>query len=195
MLSPESLRQMLDFVPIEEYGLGVFRAELQGREVWVHNGGTLGYTALMLYEPQNGISMSVLLNIGEDSLPVPNSNFAILNALLGVVLAQEPIVTAVESAVSEVPTAFQLQQNYPNPFNPQTTIAYQLAMPSQVTLTIYNTLGQEVRTLVNGHQPAGIQSAIWDGKDSAGKAVKSGIYFYKLKAGELTQTRSMLLVK
>lgn len=193
VLSASSLSEMLDFVPIEDYGLGVYRITLQGREVWGHDGGSIGFTSLMLYEPQDGICISVLLNIGELSLPVPLSNFFILDGLLGVVL--QHIATGVDPAVPVVPAAFELHQNYPNPFNPTTNISYRLVHSGHVELAVYNTLGQKVRTLVDGSQSAGVQSVTWDGKDNLGRAAGSGIYFYTLKSGGLMQTRKMILVK
>ena len=85
--------------------------------------------------------------------------------------------------------------NYPNPFNPTTTISYQLPENSEVELTIYNLKGQKVQTLVNEVLPAGNNSVIWNGKDSNDKRVGSGIYFYKLKAGDYEKVRKMVLLK
>ncbi len=94
-----------------------------------------------------------------------------------------------------MPDDFQLFQNYPNPFNPQTEIAYSIPEDSYVELTIYNIMGQKVKVLVNGYQSAGTRSVIWDGCDQSGERVASGIYLYKLQAGELTQTKKMSLLK
>ncbi len=80
------------------------------------------------------------------------------------------------------PMNFQLKQNYPNPFNPTTTIEYALAQTSWVTLDVYDLLGQKVRSLVNEGQNAGQQAAIWDGRNSKGQAVASGMYIYRLTA-------------
>ncbi len=89
-----------------------------------------------------------------------------------------------------LPTTFSLEQNYPNPFNPRTTISYSLPEASQVTLDIYNILGQKVATLVDEYQEAGEHQVNWN---STGQS--SGIYFYRLKAGEATEARKMLLLK
>ncbi len=93
-----------------------------------------------------------------------------------------------------------LLPNYPNPFNPETWIPYQLAEPANVTLTIYDIKGHVVRDLALGHQRAGIyqsrvRAAHWDGKNSQGELVASGVYFYTLKAGDFTETRRMLIRK
>jgi hypothetical protein len=86
--------------------------------------------------------------------------------------------------------------NYPNPFNPTTTISFSVPQTSSfVILSIYNIKGQKVKTLVNEVLPAGKHSVVWNGRDANGKRVGSGIYFYKLKAGNFTKSRKMLLMK
>ncbi len=113
-------------------------------------------------------------------------------------------LTSVAESKSSLPTAFALEQNYPNPFSakghgsfgsPETVISYQLPVASEVQLTVFNALGQEVRTLINGRQSPGLKSFVWDGKNDLGQAVNSGIYFYTLKAGERVQKKKMLLVR
>ena len=93
-----------------------------------------------------------------------------------------------------------LLANFPNPFNPETWIPYQLAKPTEVTITIYAVNGQVVRTLTLGHQPAGryqsrSRAAYWDGKNEFDEKVASGVYFYTLTAGNFTATRKMLIRK
>ena len=90
---------------------------------------------------------------------------------------------------------FELTQNYPNPFNPSTTIRYTLADVSEVRLTIYNTLGQAVRVLVNATQSAGSYNVNWDGRDASGKLVASGLYIYRLEAGRKVAVRKMIFAK
>lgn len=85
--------------------------------------------------------------------------------------------------------------NYPNPFNPTTTISYSIPNDGYVEITIYNTKGQEVETLVNKFHNTGTYSVIWDGKNSAGQSVSSGIYFYKVKSGANSIINKILLVK
>ncbi len=95
-----------------------------------------------------------------------------------------------------LPTEFALNQNYPNPFNPTTTISYTLPEASHVTLTIYNVLGQKVRTLVNNKlATAGTHVQKWDGRDELGHKVASGIYFYKLEANKFSAIKKMILMK
>ena len=100
----------------------------------------------------------------------------------------------------QVPETSALLPNYPNPFNPETWIPYQLSEPAHVTLTIYDIHGRAVRTLDLGHQRAGVyrsrgRAAHWDGRNTQGESVASGLYFYTLKAGKFTATRKMLIRK
>jgi hypothetical protein len=94
-----------------------------------------------------------------------------------------------------LPKQFDLEQNFPNPFNPQTVIRYELHKAQAVMLVIYNTLGQQVRTLVDDYQTAGSHTVTWDGTSSTASQVSSGIYFYRLQAGDYSETRKMTLLK
>jgi hypothetical protein len=95
-----------------------------------------------------------------------------------------------EGDLSDLPCEFALLSNYPNPFNAQTVIEYQLPVSSSVKLEVYNLLGNKVTTLVDGEQEAGYKSVTWDAS-----GVSSGIYFYKLSAGDYTEAKRMMLVK
>ena len=97
--------------------------------------------------------------------------------------------------VKEIPTAFGLSQNYPNPFNPTTNIKYTLAEDAKVTLTVYNMLGQRVKTLVDLEQESGYYTVRWDGTNEIGSRVSSGIYIYRLSAGNFVSTIKMNLLK
>ncbi|MFA5831869.1 MAG: SBBP repeat-containing protein [Bacteroidota bacterium] len=98
--------------------------------------------------------------------------------------------TSVKIVSSVIPSKFTLQQNYPNPFNPSTVISYQLPVNSKVTLEIYDVLGREVATLVNEEQSAGWKEVRWNASK-----VSSGIYFYKIQAGNYVEVKKMLVVK
>ena len=100
------------------------------------------------------------------------------------------MVTSVGSAPDNVPVTFGLAQNYPNPFNPSTTIRFALPERSRVTLTVFNALGQQVATLVNGTEDAGHHEVKFDGSGMA-----SGVYFYRLQAGDFAQTKMLILMK
>lgn len=105
-----------------------------------------------------------------------------------------PVVVGLTETVG-LPTVFALHQNYPNPFNPSTTIKYDLPQTTKVVLKIYNLLGQNVITLVSKQQPGGYKSVIWNGRNSAGQFVGSGIYVYRIQAGDFVQSRKMLFLK
>lgn len=93
------------------------------------------------------------------------------------------------------PTSFALKQNYPNPFNPETRISYELPLRTQVEITIYNMAGVKVRTLVNAEHHAGYHEVVWDGRNSSGQSVASGIYMYMIATPEFKQVRKCLLLK
>ena len=125
-----------------------------------------------------------LLQTSDDGSVVYYKTLAILQGLLA---TARPHETA-------------LLPNYPNPFNPETWIPYQLSKDADVTLTIYAVNGQMVRRLSLGHQPAGMyqsrsRAAYWDGKNTFGEPVASGVYFYTITAGDFTATRKMLIRK
>ena len=94
-----------------------------------------------------------------------------------------------------VPDATFLEQNFPNPFNPSTNIAFGLESPQHVSLRIYDTAGRLVRTLVDESMPAGRYEASWNGSDGSGTAAASGVYFYRLSAGDFLETRKMILLR
>jgi hypothetical protein len=99
------------------------------------------------------------------------------------------------STLGENLNSFRLFQNYPNPFNPATVISWQLAVGSHVELVIYNLLGQRIRTLLNSRQSAGSHQVQWNGRDDNGEDVASGIYVFRLEAGEFVGSRKLLLVR
>ncbi|MBN2088294.1 T9SS type A sorting domain-containing protein, partial [candidate division KSB1 bacterium] len=104
--------------------------------------------------------------------------------------------TAIERiSTTTIPEAFVLSQNYPNPFNPMTEIVYSLPKDVAVTLSIYNTLGHKIATLVNEKQNAGVYRVSWYGQDDLGRSMATGVYFYHLRAGDFSQTMKMLFVK
>jgi len=94
-----------------------------------------------------------------------------------------------------LPTAYSLSQNHPNPFNPTTTISFSLTQAGPVKLTVFNILGQQVTTIIDGNLEAGQHSVVWDGTDTHGTTVASGIYFYRLNAGAFCDSKKMVLLK
>ena len=153
------------------------------------------------------------LNSEADAAPASSHQTAVLNAStlqlwIGMAKRVPNIDATVENGIAVLeqllaavmPTETRLLENYPNPFNPETWIPYQLASATDVTITIYDTRGNHIRTLDLGHQSAGIyydrsSAASWNGRNDNGESVASGLYFYTLSAGDFTATRKMLLRK
>jgi VCBS repeat-containing protein len=106
--------------------------------------------------------------------------------------ASDAVLTILEELL---PKTFALHQNYPNPFNPITTLRYDLPENSIVRITIYNVQGREIKVLVNQYQEAGYKSVRWNATNNYGKPISAGMYFYKIRAGEFTQTKKMVLLK
>ncbi|MCU0645204.1 MAG: T9SS type A sorting domain-containing protein [bacterium] len=102
---------------------------------------------------------------------------------------QQPLTEHSEQA------AFSLDQNYPNPFNPETTIRYQLAEASLVTIKIFNLLGEEVVTLIDGTQLQGDHAIQWNGRDRFGNTVANGVYWLQLHAGKYVGQQKLVVVR
>jgi len=99
-------------------------------------------------------------------------------------------VNDIQNPESVLPASYELNQNYPNPFNPTTKINYELPITNDVNLSVYNLLGQKVVTLVNEQKKAGYHQVAWDASGFA-----SGIYYYRIQAGEFQDVKKMLLLK
>jgi len=108
----------------------------------------------------------------------------------GTVLELDAVATSLDDQFSDAPQSFELYQNYPNPFNPSTQIRYDLAQTTNVRVEVYNVVGQRVATLVNTQQPAGTYTVNFDAN-----ALASGMYIYRIEAGNFVQVRKMMLVK
>ena len=105
------------------------------------------------------------------------------------------VFNTAEAILNDIPEKFSLSQNYPNPFNPFTKMDYTLPKRSRVVISIYNVLGQEVKTIINREQEYGYHSITWDGIDNRGKQMSSGVYFARMNSNSFSQTKKMLLVK
>jgi hypothetical protein len=106
-----------------------------------------------------------------------------------------PVSVDVEPDYTESPQRFIVNQNYPNPFNPETNISFKLAKSEYVSIVIYNALGQRIKSLVSEQKPAGNHIVMWNGTNDSGSKVSSGLYLYRITAGEFTSIRKMLLIK
>ena len=111
-----------------------------------------------------------------------------------IALAQKTDVPTIAEK-DDLPGGFSLSANYPNPFNPRTTISYSLPEASHVKITIYNLIGQHVKSLVNELKPVGTYYIVWDGTDASGISVTSGLYFYRIEAGNFNQTKKLMMMK
>lgn len=107
----------------------------------------------------------------------------------------EDMMANVEAPTSEVNAIATLDGNYPNPFNPTTTVKFSMEESANVSIDIYNIKGRKVKTLVNDIQSAGSHTEIWNGTNDSGEVVGSGIYFMKMKAGNVESTKKMVLMK
>jgi len=108
----------------------------------------------------------------------------------------KPVITDIRNTPpAQQPVAFNLAQNYPNPFNPTTVIGYSLPAAAQVTLEVYNMMGQRVTRLVQAQQQPGVYQASWNGLDAAGRPAAAGVYLYRLQAGPFVAVRKMVLVR
>jgi uncharacterized repeat protein (TIGR02543 family) len=96
---------------------------------------------------------------------------------------------------TEVPKEYRLLQNYPNPFNPSTSIIFQLPKTVHVTVDVYNSSGQLIRTLVDETKPTGTYETIWNGKDNYGNSVGSGIYYYQIRTKDLRRVMKMMYIR
>jgi hypothetical protein len=105
------------------------------------------------------------------------------------------LVSAEKRAQNNAPVSFSLAQNFPNPFNPTTTIQFNLDQKADVTLAVYNLQGQLVNTVVSGSLSAGSHNVAWDGKDKEGNDAGSGVYIYRLIAGETSVSKKMIVVR
>jgi hypothetical protein len=141
------------------------------------------------------LSLSSTATAGARSITVTNSGSGGGSATLSSgFTVGTGTATFVEQVSSSVPAAFELDQNYPNPFNPSTRIQFSLAKAGQVTLKVYNLIGNEVATLVNGYQEAGVYNVTFDPSKET-LALSTGVYFYRLEAGSFVSTKKLVLVK
>ena len=127
-----------------------------------------------------------------DILTFKFNNEDIVNLTNGGIGVGEPYGT---NDPTNLPMIANLGANYPNPFNPTTTINFSNGVAGNVTINIYNVLGQKVKSLVNEHLPVDDHTVIWNGKDDNNQQVSSGVYFYKMINGEYNSTKKMMLIK
>lgn len=154
----------------------------------IYNGTNLTFDDNNVVDGQNySYAVSTVYDVNSTNLESDPSNLVVATPFIVGIEEEENVV---------VPLEYSVSQNFPNPFNPTTKINYTLKVNESVKLVVYNSLGQEVKTLVNESQKAGIQyTAAWDGTDRNGKTVASGVYYYKIKTNsgfEMTKKATFL---
>ncbi len=175
-----------------------FRSPLEG---WA----PLGFAGTYMHTTDSGITWNWTIPPSNTAVVDVEFTDSIVGYMIGergTVLKYVHSIVSVADGPDALPVNTHLRQNYPNPFNPSTVIRYQLSADSRVTLRIYDELGREVRGLVEGVKSAGYHAVTWDGKNDGGRALPSGVYFYRLEArplpgngGVYSQTRKMVLLR
>ena len=150
----------------------------------------IGADTLKLNDAQKIASWNYYFVNNDGSFGVHNKNYAwtLLQASLGALRT-----TAVQKI--DAPGAFNLAQNYPNPFNPSTTIEFSIPTARNVRLSVFDATGKEIFVLVNGYTEGGTYRVHWNGNTNGDQVAPSGMYFYRIAAGDFSSTRKMLLIK
>ena len=164
--------------------------------------GTEGDLIHVTYELADGASLpdQVTFYFGLANLPGTSMDPELLNVVCGYPDADNPVAVSTSAMGIDgnetIPDEFALNQNYPNPFNPSTQISFDVPQGGEhIMLNIYNILGQNVSTLVNGVMNPGTYTMEWNATDEAGNPVASGIYFYELRSSSFTARKKMLLIR
>jgi len=134
------------------------------------------------YDPENDGTVLGSLGVHEHWNNATDQKYSRdLGTGSGIELMKLNTITSVENNSTQ-PHGFVLEANYPNPFNPSTTIGYKLSQQSSVKVTVYNLQGQEIKSFALGEQAAGSQKVVWDGRNSDGAPLASGVYVYRVRA-------------
>ena len=161
-----------------------------------------GIQGFLIYRRGGTAEQDVILNGGRQ-VPASERSFTDLEIdpgesyeyRLGVVLMDGSEVYSQPVTVTAPAALFALEQNVPNPFNPSTRIPFAVREPGHVRLQVFDARGTLIRTVVDEFKPAGTYAALWEGRNSSGSAVATGVYFARLESGGQTATRKMLLMK
>ncbi len=186
VISNTMLDTMLTFVNASisganGYGLGTMRYNVNGKICWGHAGNSFGHSSVAMYYPVQGIAISVMMNKDINT-------GAIALDFMNTVLSNNPI--GVEPISNVVPGKYSLEQNYPNPFNPETNIRFSVPAESFVKIKIFDVTGKQVELLLNEDLKAGTYEVKWNAVSKP-----SGVYFYRIEAGNFSMTRKMIAVK
>jgi hypothetical protein len=188
-----------DSVRIENIGDGGLKLSLFGSDARTYDldielaayvgSKYFNHASVVLEGNSSHIIQPVWASLGDSVLKIliDNGNDGTIDDSL---MIDHQVTGVKEQLVREIRTELELHQNYPNPFNPATTIEYVIPTASFVILRVFDVLGREVTTLVNGQKQPGVYTAVWEGTD-----IPSGLYFYKLTAGSFTSVKKMILLK
>ena len=184
----------VDLVTSNTRGFGTMPAKVRTNvQIWLNDGvGNFildqTYTWEDFFGRGNTISLADIENDGDMDLLI-FSDWEMW------ILRNETIISVEDEISDNLPAGFSLSQNYPNPFNSSTTISYAIPEASFVTIQIYNLRSQLVSSVFSSFKAPGSYKVVWDGKDSLGKDLTSGLYFYVIRAGNFKETRKMLLIR
>ncbi len=186
-----------------DLGAGYFVLEYDGYDIGVPRPIDGASDMTLIYSDHNGVLKVLVYSLSGARIPAGSGQiFAVPIAGTGTIALTEADLADADGNVVKTsagapphPNNFALMQNHPNPFNMATTIMYELSSACHVRIDIFNTLGQKVATIVDGEEPAGVHSARWNGADESGRSVSSGMYLYRMTAGDYTAEKKMMLVK
>jgi hypothetical protein len=186
-VSPDSLYFYVDTI----------NAPADTESMWVKNIGTLDLNVIP------GGSQEVVVAVNSEGLPNDTTCYDILHIIsndpdtpdypVPVVFVMN--IVGIEEEDASIPTSFGLAQSYPNPTAGKSVIKYQLSRESEVSLKVYNCVGQLVRTLAQGTENAGYKKIVWNGRDEKGAKVAPGIFFYRIEAGEYIETKKLAVLR
>ncbi len=186
----------VDPLAVRTVGVTARGATMDMQLVWAAEGGRLRIAAAASAPTDaSGDLAEITLEILDASRLPSGTPVRVASFLINEV-EMTSTATGVTTELADVPTAFELLQNYPNPFNPTTTIEFRVPdARAEIRLTIYNMLGQTVRTLVDGPRDVGTHRIVWDGRNDAGVPVGTGTYIYQLRTKDVVQSKKLTLVK
>jgi hypothetical protein len=194
-LTVEFDNQLLEFVGTRVVDNALGEAELAAPQTLAQQDGKVSIAAFGETVSDGGLGLNLVFRAKQEieSSYIELTSGALQDGSYGLNRITSPVSIRVETR----PEVYALEDNYPNPFNPETTIKYQLPEAGQVTLEVYNMLGQVVKTLVNNQfQNAGRYTLQWDATNNSGQPLSSGVYFYRILAGgEFQSHKKMLLLK
>lgn len=166
------------------------------------NNNPLENTTILLSENSNQIASYRTDNNGQVIIDYNfdmGANYKVSALKDGFTINQEDYAPSIATDIDDngltLPTSYALEQNYPNPFNPSTIISFSLPKKTDITLQVFNMVGQEVKTIATGTYNAGIYNFEWDGKDNSGSQAATGVYLYRIETLEFSDTKKMLLLR